>query len=40
MQQAVCVPEGWARNTSLGRDEFQNSDVVCGLPEVGERGVE
>lgn len=34
------MPEGWARNTSLDREEFQNSDVVCGLPEAGEHGVE
>lgn len=25
---------------SLGREELQNSDVACGLPEVGECGVE
>lgn len=25
---------------SLGKEEHQNSDVACGLPEVGKHGVE
>lgn len=35
----MCQKDGLETPAWIGKS-FQNSDVVCGLPEAGEHGVE